>query len=102
MLLVKTLPRHYQQYIPIQVLGISSNDYPELKLKAWTNRVMTSFLATCLEQACLKFDEGARPDRLVLASAVCKKLSQWLLEVEVCPRHLTQHQADHLYNLAFE
>ena len=63
---------------------------------------MTSFLATCLEQACLRFTADQRPQRLVLASAVMNKLSRWLLTVEMAPRYLLQEQADHMYNLAFE
>ena len=91
--------RHYQQHIPITVLGISKSDYPELKLKAWTNRVMTAFLATCMEDGCRK----ANPTpRFVLASGVMRKLSQWLLEVEMCPRYLSRQQAQYMYDLAIE
>ena len=94
--------RHYQQYIPVQVLGISKTDYPELKLKAWTNRVMTAYLAVAMKQQALQMNQGERPSRFVLGAAVCKKLSQWLLQVEMCPRKLTQEQANHMNTLAFE
>ena len=94
--------RHYQQHIPVTVLGISNKDYPELKLKAWTNRIMSSFLAACLEQACAGFAVDAVPPRLALAAATMKKLSQWLLAVERAPRYLSQQEADHMNNLGNE
>ncbi len=81
------------------MLGISSKDYPELKLKAWTNRVMTAFLVACMEQACLQRNSH---ERLVLACAVVQKLSKWLLQVEICPRYLTTEQATYMNALANE
>jgi hypothetical protein len=94
--------RHYQHSFPVSLLGISSRDYPELKLKAYTNRVMTSFLAVCLQEACNKFEESERPPRLVLACASMQKLNEWLLRIEMTQRYMTQKEADDIYNLCFE
>lgn len=97
----KSLCRRYQQHIPVAVLGISSVDYPELKLKAWTNRVMTAFLAVCLQEACTKYSDPI-PGRLALACAAAHKLSEWLLRVEMTKRYMSQEEADGIYKLACE
>lgn len=94
--------RHYQQHIPVSVLSISNKDFPELKLKAWTNRVMSAYIAVCMEQACNRFGGAGAPPRMALAAAVCKTLSQFLLAVEMAPRYLTQEQADHMNNLCLK
>ncbi len=99
--LVKSPCRHYQQHIPVAVLGISRVDYPELKLKAWTNRVMTAFLAVCLQEACTKYSDPI-PGRLALACAAVQKLSEWLLLLEMTKRYMSQTEADNIYKLANE
>ena len=92
--------RHYQSHIPVVLLGISTTEYPELKLKAFTNRIMVAYLAVCLQDACASMD--APPGRLVLACAAMQKLSRWLLDVENAGRYMTAKEADDLYTLTCE
>ena len=91
--------RHYQQYIPISVLGISATDYPALSLKAWTNRIVTSVLNACMQDACSRFETT---ERFVLAASACQKLDEWQLCVELGKRYLGQAEANHMWNLSME
>lgn len=94
--------RHYQPHIPTALIVVAAGEYPELRLKAWTSRVITAFLAVCLGDLCQRFDDAERPVQLALAAASCMKLSEWMLMMERYPRFLTQQQADHLCQLCWE
>ena len=97
------MARHYQQFIPVSVLGISATDYLELKLKAWTNRVVISFLNVCMQDASSRLvPEGQVPERFALAAAACQKLDEWQLCVEMCKRYLTQEEAEYMWNLSLQ
>ena len=41
--------RHYQPYIPVAILLVPPGEYPELRLKAWTSRVLSAFLSVAMQ-----------------------------------------------------
>lgn len=94
--------RHYQCHIPVALLNVPAGEFPELRLKAWTSRVLTAFLSVCLQDLCSRFANGVRPPRLALAAGSCAKLSEWMLKCERTPRYMTQTQADELQAVAWE
>ena len=94
--------RHYQPHIATAVIVVAAGEYPELRLKAWTSRVITAFLAVALQDACSKFTNAERPPQLAMAAMACVKLAEWMLMIERYPRYLTQEQADHLHRLSWE
>ena len=81
---------------------MAAGEYPELRLKAWTSRLITAFLAVALQDVCSQFTDADRPAQLTMATAACAKLSEWMLLLERYPKLLTQNQADHLYAVSWE
>ena len=96
--------RHYQPYIPAALLLVKAGDYPELRLKAWCSRVLTSFCSVVLQDLCAQMRGEGRhvPGPLALAAASCQRLSQWMLLIEQCPRYLTVEQAENLQRIGWE
>ena len=94
--------RHYQPFIPVSVLAVKAGDYPELRLKAWTSRVLTTFLSVCLQDLCKRVPNDKMDDELMLATVAMTKLSDWLLKLEMTPRYMTRVQANDLDRLAWE
>ena len=94
--------RHYQPFIPVSVIVAKAGEYPELRLKAWTSRVVTSFLCVALQDVSTQFTNEERNQELALATAATTKLSEWLLAIERCPRFMSVEQADNLHRLAWE
>ena len=71
-------------------------------MKAWTSRVITSFLSVALQDLCATFTNDTRDDELAMAASATAKLSDWLLAVERCPRYMTQEQTTNIYRIAWE
>lgn len=94
--------RHYQPHIPTALLIVGAGEYPELRLKAWTSRVLTAYLSVALQELCQRFTDANRPLQLALAAASCGKMSEWLLLVERYPRYLSEVEAQHLHTVAWE
>ena len=94
--------RHYQPYIPYAVLAVKPGEYPELRLKAWTSRVLTSFLSVAMQELVQSFPPEARPASLVLAAVAIHKLGKWMLHVERCGKILTEGEAVEMHKLAWE
>ena len=74
----------------------------ELKLKAYGTRIMISFLAICLRTACDARDPSQQSEELRLCTLMMTQLSNWSLDVEMCPIDLSQEQADRLYDTGME
>jgi len=86
----------------VSVIVAKAGDYPELRLKAWTSRVMTSFLCVALQDVSKTFTNDQRNQELALATAATTKLSEWLLAIERCPRYMSVEQSENLHQLAWE
>ena len=97
-----TVVRHYQPHIPPAVIIVPAGEYPELRLKAWTGRVISAFVAVALQDVSNRFVDTERPSQLALATMAAVKLAEWLLMIERYPRFLSQQQAEHLYRIAWE
>ena len=74
------------------VLAVKTGEYPELRLKAWTSRVLCAFLAVCLHEVCQQIPAAERDQELVLATAAMAKLADWMLLVERSPRLMSAEQ----------
>ncbi len=96
------LGRHTQPHIPTALLIVPAGEYPELRLKAWTSRVITAFVAVALQDVCRQFNAAEIPKQLALSTAACVKIAAWMLLIEKCPRYLSEDQANDLYNLSWE
>ena len=94
--------RHYQSFIPVSVVVAKVGDYPELPLKAWTSRVVTSFVCVALQDASKRFANDERKHELALAMPAKTNLSEWLLAIEQCPRYMSLEQADNVHRWAWE
>lgn len=94
--------RHYQPYIPVSVMAVKPGEYPEMRLKAWTSRLLTAFLAVCLSDLCQQLPPHERDQELVLAAAVLAKMSEWMLAVERCPRLMTVQLAANVDRVCWE
>ena len=94
--------RHYQPFIPTALLVVPAGDFPELRFKAWSSRVITAFVSVCLQDLSARYTSATRPPLLAAATMACAKLSEWMLLVEKYPRFLTEEQAEHLYNVGWE
>ena len=77
-------------------------DYPELRLKAWTNRVLVSFLSVCLQDLCNTLPNDQVDQELMLATVSLTKMSDWLLQLERTPRYMTRQHAHDLENLSWQ
>lgn len=94
--LIMAMPwRHYQPYIPVTVMAVKAGEYPELRLKAWTSRVLTSFLAVCMKD--LNERLAGQDEEVSMGAAAMVKLSDWMLSVERSPRLLSEDQANDLH-----
>lgn len=81
-------------------MAVKAGDYPELRLKAWTSRVLCSFLSVCLNELCSRLPN---PDEeLMLANMTMAKLGAWMLAVERCPRYMSADQAHNVLGLCWE
>lgn len=92
--------RHYQPFIPVSVLVVKDGEYPELRLKAYTSRVLTTFLALCLRDLCTSND--VEDKELMMATVSMTKLSDWMLQLERTPRYMTRAHANQLEALSWE
>jgi hypothetical protein len=81
---------------------VPAGEYPELRLKAWTSRVLTAYLAIALQDVCSRFTNANRPAQLALATAACAKLAEWMLIIEKSPRYLTEDQANSIHRVSWE
>ena len=97
-----TPSRHYQPFIPTALFVVPAGDFPELRLKAWSSRVITAFVSVCLQDLSAQYTDAARPPLLAAATMACAKLAEWMLLVEKYPRLLTEEQSDHLYKVGWE
>ena len=93
--------RHYQPYIPLSVIAVKPGDYPELRLKAWTSRLITAFLSVALQDLCNNENDQRDPE-LALATVATSKLAEWMLWIENCPRYMSQDQASTATRLSQE
>ena len=94
--------RHYQPFIPTALLAVPAGDFPELRLKAWSSRVITAFISVCLQDLSARYSDATRPPLLAAATVAVAKLAEWMLLVEKYPRLLSEEQAEHLYNVGWE
>lgn len=94
--------RHYQPFIPVTVLAVKPGEYPELRLKAFTSRVMTTFLSVCLQDLYSHVPNDQVDRELLLATVAVAKLSNWMLQLERTPRYMTRQQAIDLHDLSWE
>lgn len=94
--------RHYQPFIPVTVLAVKPGEYPELRLKAWTSRILTTFLSICLQDLFNRLPNDRVDQELMLATVSLTKLSDWMLQLERTPRYMTQEQANQLENLSWQ
>ena len=74
----------------------------ELKLEAYGTRIMISFLAICLRTACDARDPSQQSEELKLCTLMMTQLSNWSLDLEMCPIDLSQEQGDRLYDTGME
>ena len=101
--IIKTRPlRHYQPFIPSALLVVPAGDFPELRLKAWSSRIITAFVSICLQDVSSTYSNATRSPLLAAATMASAKLSEWMLLIERYPRLLTEEQAEHLYNVGWE
>ena len=80
---------------------MKAGEFPELRLKAWTSRVITSFLSVALQDLCAKFTNDSRDGELAMAASATAKLAEWMLAVERCPRYMTQEQTTNVHRIAW-
>ena len=78
----------YQPFIPVSAIVAKAGDYPELPLKAWTSRVVTSFLRVALQD--VQYLYGLQMMNGIkswhdMGTPAKTKLSEWLLAIEQCP-----------------
>lgn len=73
-------------------MAVKAGEYPELRLKAWTSRVLTAFLAVCVHDLAQKTPVAERDAEVVLAAAVLARLAHWMLIIEKCPRLMSDQQ----------
>jgi hypothetical protein len=74
----------------------------ELKLKAYGARIRISFLVICLRTACDAPDPSQQSEELKLCTLMMTQLSNWSLDLEMCPIDLSQEQGDRLYDTGME
>jgi MFS superfamily sulfate permease-like transporter len=86
----------------VSVIAVKPGEYPELRLKAWTSRVLTTFLSVCLQELCKRLPGDNVDIELKLATVVLTKLSDWMLQVERTPRFMTRQQATDLQDLSWQ
>ena len=68
--------RHYQPHIPTALIIVGAGEYPDLRLKAWTSRVVTAFLSVALQDVCKQVTDAERSPQLALAAAATAKLAE--------------------------
>ena len=86
----------------MSILTVKPGDYPELRLKAWTSRVLTSFISVCLQDLCNRLPNDQVDQELMLATVALTKMSDWILLLERTPRYMTRQQATALEDLSWE
>ena len=74
----------------------------ELKLKAYGIRIRISVLVICLRTACDAPDPSQQSEELKLCTLMMTQLSNWSLDLEMCPIDLSQEQGDRLYDTGME
>lgn len=74
----------------------------ELRLKAYGSRIMISFLAICLRAVCNARDPSEHTEELRLCTLLMTQLSNWSLDLEMCPIDLSPDQAQRLYETGME
>lgn len=72
-----------------------------MRLKAWTSRVLTAFLAVCLNDLSSGYRSEQRDRELSLSTAALVSLADWMLTIERSPRLLTSVQANDLEEKAW-
>lgn len=83
-------------------MAVKAGEYPELRLKAWTSRVLTAYLAVSLHDLAQATPADQRDQELVLATTALAKLADWMLTVERYPRYLSAEQIVNLQRLCWE
>lgn len=94
--------RHYQPFIPVSVMQVKAGDYPEMRLKAWTSRVLTTFLSVCLQDLSNTAPNDQVDQELMLATVSLTKLSDWMLQIERTPRYMTRDHSNKLEELSWQ
>lgn len=83
-------------------MAVKSGEYPELRLKAWTSRVLTACLAVCLQELVRSMPAENRDPELVMATSAMVKLANWLLLIERCPRYMSAEQVANVDRACWE
>ena len=94
-----TLGRHYQQPICSALILVKDGDYPELRIKAYSGRVLPAFLQEKVAQLITsQHSAGSAGNEVVLmVHGTLSMLCKWFLLIENAPRYLSADEAEEIW-----